>query len=526
MGYQLGVDIGTTHTAAAVLRQGQAEMAILGDDTATLPSVIFVGTDDAVVVGDAARELGFSDPTRVARAFIRRLGDPVPLVLGETPYSPDDLMAKLLRRVIDVVSEREGAFPDLVTVSHPANWGAYRLDLLNQVIGLAGMEGVRTVSDPEAAAIFYCATEGIPDGKLVVVYDLGGGTFDAAVGRKTPDGFEIVGAAEGIDRLGGIDFDEAVLAHISRAVGVGLADFEPDDPATTAAIDGLREECAVLKETLSTAAEVSVPVFLPGGEREVRVTRDELDAMVRSSLTETVEVLRRTLVAADVDAAEVDSVVLVGGSSRMPLVAQLVSEELGRPVTVAAEPTHAVALGAALSMVSWAEKHDPPPSPPKVSTTLTESTDSESTDSESTDSDSAESKDAESKDAESKDAESKDAESKDAESKDADSKDADSDSAESKDAGSKPAEQASPQRSGPPPLSLLMSIVAAACSLVMVAAAAGAGTLIAVGQVAAGIGLVALAVGAGVALLLIMRRPAHRVSATTESAEHREESPL
>ncbi len=505
MGYQLGVDIGTTHTAAAVLRQGRAEMVMLGDNSAAIPSVVFVGTDEVVVVGDAAREKGFSDPTRVARAFKRRLGDPAPIVLGGTPWSADDLLAKLLRRVIDVVSEREGASPDLVTVSHPANWGAYRLDLLNQVIGLAGMEGVRTVSDPEAAAIFYCATEGIPDGKLVVVYDLGGGTFDAAVGRRTADGFEIVGAAEGIDRLGGIDFDEAVLAHISGAVGVGLADFEPDDPATAAAIDGLREECAVLKETLSTAAEVSVPVFLPGGEREVRVTRDELDAMVRSSLTETVEVLRRTLVAAEVDAAEVDAVVLVGGSSRMPLVAQLVSEELGRPVTVAPEPTHAVALGAALSMVSWAEENDPPPSPPKVSTTtLTESTDS--TDSDSTDSDSADSDSAESKDA--------------------DSKDADSDSAESKDAESKPAEQASPKRPGPPPLSLLMSIVAAACSLVMVAAAVGAGTLIAVGQVAVGIGLVALAVGAGVALLLIMRRPAHRASATTESTEHREESPL
>jgi len=496
-------------------------MVFLGDNSAAIPSVLFVGADGVVVVGDAARQKGFSDPTRVARAFKRRLGDPAPTVLGGTPWSADDLMAKLLRRVIDVVSERERASPDLVTVSHPANWGAYRLDLLNQVIRLAGMEGVRTVSDPEAAAIFYCATEGLPDGELVVVYDLGGGTFDAAVGRRTADGFEIVGAAEGIDRLGGIDFDEAVLAHISGAVGVGLADFDPDDPATAAAIDGLREECAVLKETLSTAAEVSVPVFLPGGEREVRVTRDELEAMVRPSLTETIEVLRRTLVAADVEAAEVDAVVLVGGSSRLPLVAQMVSEELGRPVTVAPEPTHAVALGAALSMVSWAEEHDPPPSPPKVSTAaLTEPTEppeSDSTDSdstESTDSDSAESKDAESNDAESKPAK-QDAESKDAESKPAE-----------QDAESEPVEQASPQRPGPPPLSLLMSFVAAACSLVMVAAAVGAGTLIAVGQVAAGIGLVALAVGAGVALLLIMRRPAHRASATTESTEHREESPL
>ncbi len=489
-------------------------MVILGDDSVALPSVVFVGTDETAVVGDAARELGFADPTRVARAFKRRLGDPAPMVLGGTSYSADDLMAKLLRRVVDIVSEREGRAPDLVTVSHPANWGAYRVDLLNEVIRVAGLDNVRTISDPEAAAISHRCTEGSGDGTLVMVYDLGGGTFDLAVGRLTPDGFEIVGTSDGIDRLGGLDFDEAVLAHISGAVGVGLADFEPDDPATAAALMRLREECAVLKESLSTETEVSVPVFLAGGEREVRVTRDELDAMVRSSLTETIDVLRRTLVAAHLEPGGLDAVVLVGGSSRIPLVATLVSEELGRPVTVAPEPTHAVALGAALSMVKWAEEHDPPPSPKGSAATPTEAAESaESV--ESAEGEKAEGEKADGEKAEGEKADGEKAEGEKAEVENADTQPA---------AEVAPAKEPSPKRPGSPPLSLLMSVVAAACSVVMVAAAVGAGSLIAVGQVAAGIALVALAGGAGVALFLIMRRPASRAPVTDDTSERREGS--
>ncbi|HEX3393715.1 MAG TPA: Hsp70 family protein [Acidimicrobiales bacterium] len=360
MGYQLGVDLGTTHTMAAVLRQGQAEIVPLGSHSGALRSIVFIDEDDTVVVGDAADHRGLTDPSRVARAFKRRLGDPTPVVLGGRPHSAEGLMAALLSRVVDLVAEREGGPPTMVTVSHPANWGAYRMDLLGEIVDLAGLEQVRTLSDPEAAAVFHDSTDEVAVGDVVAVYDLGGGTFDVAVARKVAGGFEMLGLREGVDRLGGLDFDEAVLAHISGAVGVGSDGFESDDPQTAADVARLRSECAVLKETLSTETEVSVPVFAPGKETEVRITRDDLEELIRPALAQTVGALRRSLRSASVEPADLAAVLLAGGSARIPLVARMVSEELGRPVEVVARPKDAVALGAALSMRSWAEEHDRP----------------------------------------------------------------------------------------------------------------------------------------------------------------------
>jgi molecular chaperone DnaK len=346
--YALGIDLGTTFTAAATWRNGHAETASLGSRASSIPSVVLLRADETFLTGEGANRRGLSEPHRVAREFKRRLGDTTPILLGGVPYSAEALMARLLRSVVDEVSTREGGPAGTICVSHPANWGPYKTDLLLQAVRLAGLdEPVSFTTEPEAAAVFYAQQQRIEPGAIVAVYDLGGGTFDAAVLRKTLTGFEILGRPEGIERLGGIDFDAAVFSHVSRALGTKLAELDEDDPSAIAAVGRLREECVQAKEALSSDTDVSIPVLLPNFSTEVRLTRSELEAMVRPALYDSIEALKRALRSAEVTADQLHSVLLVGGSSRMPVVAQLVGAELGRPVSVDAHPKHAVALGAA-----------------------------------------------------------------------------------------------------------------------------------------------------------------------------------
>lgn len=368
--YRLGIDLGTTYTAAAIVEEGRASIVSLGNRAPVVPTVVFLREDDTILTGDTANRRGLTEPGRVAREFKRRVGDPTPLLLGGSPMSPQSLMARMLRWTVDQVTELQGRPPEHVTITHPANWGPFKLDLLSQAIRMAEIEPWSTLTEPEAAATYYASAERIESGDVVAVYDLGGGTFDAAVLRKTGAGFEILGAPEGIEHLGGIDIDEAVFAHVSAVLKGQLDDLDPDDPAVVAGVARLRSECVEAKEALSTDTECTVPVLLPGVHGEVTITREELENKIRPWLGDTIKALRRALKSAKVEASDLKAVLLVGGSSRIPLVARMVSEDLGRPVAVDAHPKQAIALGAALAAaqeVGVAPEEvqvvDPPPTP-------------------------------------------------------------------------------------------------------------------------------------------------------------------
>ncbi len=164
--------------------------------------------------------------------------------------------------------------------------------------------------------------------------------------RRTETGFEIVGRPEGIERLGGIDFDHAVFNHVLSSIGSKADDLEADDPTAVVASAQLRRDCVEAKEALSSETDVSIPVNLPGRQTEVRLTRGEFEAMIRPAINETTVALRRALESAAVAPEDVSAVLLVGGSSRIPLVAELVTADLGRPVAIDARPKDAIALGA------------------------------------------------------------------------------------------------------------------------------------------------------------------------------------
>jgi molecular chaperone DnaK len=352
MPYRLGIDLGTTFTAAAICRPGTdgsatAELVPLGSRGSTVPSVLFLDTAGTTLVGDAAERRALTDPGRVVREFKRRLGDETPMLVGDDTHHAHDLTARLVRWVVDKVTEREGEPPDGIAVTHPAAWGPHREELLRAALAEAGVGDVLFLTEPQAAAMQYASAERIEPGSTIAVYDLGGGTFDAAVVRKTETGdFELLGRPEGIERLGGIDFDELILDRVLAEVPEPA---DETDPMVSSAMVRLRRECTEAKEALSSDTEATIPVLLLQARTQVRLVREEFEALIRSTLEDTVGSLLRAVEAADVTAGDLSAVLLVGGSSRIPLVTQLISAELGRPVSVDADPKSVVAMGAALA---------------------------------------------------------------------------------------------------------------------------------------------------------------------------------
>jgi actin-like ATPase involved in cell morphogenesis len=348
MAYYLGVDVGTSYTAAAIWRDRLVEVVPLGRRAPVVPSVVLLPEHGEVLVGEAAERSSDADPLRVAREFKRWLGEPTPVVLDGEPHSVEDLTARLLRWVVDEVTRREGTWPAGIAVTRPVTWGDYENELLRQAFVQAGLFDVTVVTEPEAAAVYYATSQRPAPGSVVAVYDLGGGTFDVAVLCRTDTGWEVLGQPRGIERLGGVDVDEAVFSHVTEVAGNPLDGLDPDDAGAVAAVARLRHDCVVAKETLSATTEVSIPLRLPGLDSKVRLTREQLETRVRPALARSITALDRTLESAGVETSDLDAVLLMGGSSRIPLVAEMVGAHLGRPVAADRHAKIGVALGAAV----------------------------------------------------------------------------------------------------------------------------------------------------------------------------------
>ncbi|WP_188570369.1 Hsp70 family protein [Arthrobacter liuii] len=355
MSYALAVDVGTSFTAAAVVRfhQGPSsapECLPLGARGASVPSVVYYPEEGTVLVGEAAERRGLDSPERVVREFKRRIGDDVPIILGTLALQAEDVFATMARWVADRAAEREGGPPSAVFLTHPATWGSHRLASVRGALAAHGLGNITLLPEPEAAALHYASQVRVEEGSTIAVYDLGGGTFDTAVLRKSGSSrFELVGRPEGIEDLGGADFDAAVFRYVAEHTGNALADLDPTDPAVLGAMTRLRRECVEAKEALSVDSEANIPVLLPGIQQQVRLVRSEFEALIEESVRETVEALEHSLAQLHLEPADLSTVLLIGGSSRIPLVAQVVSEELDRPIAVDADPKSSICLGAAVA---------------------------------------------------------------------------------------------------------------------------------------------------------------------------------
>ena len=365
----VGIDLGTTHSLVAAVRHGIAECLPDAEGRVILPSAVHYGGDGRSEVGQAALERAVGDPgntiTSVKRLMGRGLAD---LGAGGTlPYdfvegpgmvrlrtaagvkSPVEVSAEILatlrRRAEDTLdAELAGA---VVTV--PAYFDEAQRQATKDAARLAGLEVLRLVSEPTAAAIAY-GLDRQAEG-LFAIYDFGGGTFDVSLLRLTAGVFEVV-ATGGDSALGGDDIDAALAAWACGEKG-DSADRHERRAALVAA--------RAAKEALS-AADTTPFACRAGGATVARsLSRADLDAVAAPFVERTIEAARQVLRDAKVGPAQVDGVVLVGGSTRMPLVRRRVGELFGRAPLDDLDPDQVVALGAAIqaeSLSGNASSHD------------------------------------------------------------------------------------------------------------------------------------------------------------------------
>lgn len=369
MAYVLGIDIGTSFTAAAVQQVGdltpsRPQTLTLGSRTAAVPSVLFFSEDGRMLVGEAAERRGLDRPDLVVREFKRRIGDAVPIIAGDLAVAPQTLYARMARWVVDRATEREGAAPESVILTRPASWGGHKTAIVREALAEEGLADSALLSEPEAAALQYASEERLQPGSTIAVYDFGGGTFDVAVLRKeTAQSFAVLGQPEGIEGLGGADFDQAVFEHVVASVGVPFHDLDLGAVDVHAALARVRRECVEAKEALSYDSEASIAVLLPGTQTRVRLVRAEFEGMIEGPVRETIGALRRSLQTAGCDVDDLDAILLVGGSSRVPLIAQLLSGELDRPIAIDADPKASICLGAAFFGAATFAEQKPVPVP-------------------------------------------------------------------------------------------------------------------------------------------------------------------
>lgn len=347
MAYDLGIDIGTSYSAAAVRREsGAVDVVGLGSISDSMPSVVYLSTDGSILIGDAANRRSVTDPQGAAREFKRRLGDSTPIILRTSPFSAEQLYARMLEHVVQRVIEREQGPPRSTVVTHPANWGPYKLELFQQALRMSDLPATG-LTEPAAAAWAYGAEDRVPVGAKLAIYDLGGGTFDAAVLEKTSTGFAQLGETTGIEHLGGVDFDAAVMQWVKTAIGDAWPS-DPDDPQLPTSMLHLRRSCSEAKELLSSERDVTIPVLLPGVDTTLTLTRPEFENMIRPKIDDSITSLESALASAGVPGNEA-TIVLVGGSSRIPLIREELAHRFGPVVANDVDPLYAIARGAAVA---------------------------------------------------------------------------------------------------------------------------------------------------------------------------------
>jgi molecular chaperone DnaK (HSP70) len=287
MGYSLGVDLGTATVAAVVARAEQVEPLQLEHASPLAPASL--AWDGQLLVGDAAEQAAGRGTAQPLRGIIRRVGDPTTLSLGGAPHSVESLLAYLLGHVLRCATQREAAAPGPVVLTHPASWGPYRQQSLVEAAKLAGIAVPHLVSDAEAAARHHLSRHPVPDGTIIAVYDLGGGRFDATLVRVTRDGLEPVGAAEGLENVGGLDFDNLLFDHIRAGLGADLDGLDLADPEAAATLERLRRYCRQAKERLSEHDQVVLGLTMAGQPRGLAIERATFEDLVRDSVTAAVD---------------------------------------------------------------------------------------------------------------------------------------------------------------------------------------------------------------------------------------------
>ncbi|MEJ2856152.1 MULTISPECIES: Hsp70 family protein [unclassified Saccharothrix] len=342
----LSIDLGTSNTVAVLAAHGRPPRVVEVDGSATMPSAVYCEEDGSLVVGRDAERRARLDPSRFEPNPKRRVDDGM-LLLGENVVPVTDALAAVLRRVLEETTRQLGGETlDEVRLTHPAQWGPTRRNVLLSAARLAGVTcDIVPVPEPVAAASHYAS---LAVGQALAVYDLGAGTFDVAIVGATQNGFTVL-AEDGLQDLGGLDVDQALLEHVGRQVShrdpAGWQRLlRPETTADRRARRALQEDVRAAKESLSRHAHTEVP--MPEPFEDVLVNRSDLEALIRPSMLRSVELLASTIRSTGLAPNQLAGIYLVGGSSRIPLVATMIAEQVRVVPTSLDQPETAVALGA------------------------------------------------------------------------------------------------------------------------------------------------------------------------------------
>ncbi|WKU07940.1 Hsp70 family protein [Micromonospora sp. HUAS LYJ1] len=366
-GYALGVDLGTSNTVAVLRWPDGRTRPLLVDGQPILPSGVYADTEGRLHVGRDAQRLAQADPARY-EPNPKRLVDEPTVLLGDRSYAPAELLAATLWAVAEQAVATVGFLPPAV-LTCPAAWEAPRRQVLHDALALAGWPpaaehtmsgpvpvGTRLLREPVAAARYYTEVlrRPVPVGESVAVFDFGGGTLDVAVVRNEgadpwgDSGFTVI-ATGGMADLGGLDLDAALLTRVGEVVGDDQAVLwarltQPETTGQWRDRQQLWDNVRGAKEMLSRVAVA--PVAVPGLETAVPLTRAELEQLATPLLTRAVDRTREVVAEAGLTPDRLAGLFLVGGSSRVPLVARLLHAELGVAPTVLEQPELPVAEGA------------------------------------------------------------------------------------------------------------------------------------------------------------------------------------
>jgi molecular chaperone DnaK (HSP70) len=381
-----GIDLGTSNSAIAVFLKGQAEIIPIEGNN-TLPSVVSVRADGEILVGRQARNRLIVDTDNTVASVKREMGElKVWEFAGQAgkQYKPQDISAEILAK-LKSGAEQAGTIdlrgtPRYVVVCIPANFDDIQKNATIEAVKLANLDAIKLLEEPVAAAIAY-AMEKERD-QTILVYDLGGGTFDVSILKvdSTQDGrsdFKIL-AKEGVQKLGGDDFDakimEIVAGRFQAESGVDILDEKKDQGINKKALreaqQKLKEAAEIAKCELTEAETAPIEILnLIKDESgtlhnlETEVSRSEFNEAIRPLLLQSKEAVDKALTAAKLTIDDISRIILVGGSTRVPLVSEMLTEMFGREPYKDTNPDTVVARGAAIFAATLSVPSDPETAP-------------------------------------------------------------------------------------------------------------------------------------------------------------------
>lgn len=351
----LGIDFGTSNTVAILRMPDGRTRPLLFDGSPLQPSAVYLAPDGRMLVGRDAERNARVDPSRFEPNPKRRIDDGS-VFLGDQEIPVPRLMAYVLEQILTEARRQIGGQPEHVRMTHPARWGERRRSLLVEAAHIAGLPKPQLIPEPVGAASYFATVLGtsVPVGRSLAIYDLGGGTFDATVVRRTQTGFEVL-SEEGLNDVGGLDFDHSIVEHLGQTYGQSNAGtwqklINPVDDKDRRYRRMLYEDVRGAKEMLSRTA--SADIHLPALDVDAHLTREEFESLARPHLERTVACMGRAIGAARLTPKDLVGIFLVGGSSRIPLAAHLLHKEMGvaprtieQPETVVVEGVLAVGGG-------------------------------------------------------------------------------------------------------------------------------------------------------------------------------------